>query len=323
VPPAWRNRLTSVAVVMLCAIALRELYPDAAKRAQPTYILVIALGYGHLVGGVVFARARMLRWLPRHLPPGLATALGTTSLLAVFAAYTALLPTWPGLVFPLLGVALWHAFENDVALERTYAQGLRAASVSRDRAHHLLALGLAALCAALFAAAAPAEPVLESPYQGFDFELLGTLSRLLAAGTGAAAIACRGRGTRAVGAALVLGTFVLPGDVTAWLGLADVFAIFTLYHVVSWSVLVAERIRERARTSPAAARGLAGRIFLVHALPIALCALALRLPSDRDGALRVLVFSPAVYLFWSALHAIQTLAVRGFATRRETRCAIR
>jgi len=84
--------------------------------------------------------------------------------------------------------------------------------------------------------------------------------------------------------------------------LEEVFALWTLYHVVSWGIFSWER-------SPDA--GALRRLVVVHALPAAACLALLAAPLGWHHPLRVAVFAPAAYLFWSSLHVLQTLAVRG------------
>lgn len=76
-------------------------------------------------------------------------------------------------------------------------------------------------------------------------------------------------------------------------------------------ILFADRVRDTARSSPDTARSLAARLVSLHAVPIVVCVVTLLAPLEWNSTLRVLVFSPAVYLFWSVLHTVQTLAVRG------------
>ena len=73
----------------------------------------------------------------------------------------------------------------------------------------------------------------------------------------------------------------------------DVFSAVTLYHLLAWLGL---RIARGARLAPLAA---------VHAAPALLCG-ALWLAPAEAAPLRALAFSPGVYLFWSALHVLQT-----------------
>ena len=75
---------------------------------------------------------------------------------------------------------------------------------------------------------------------------------------------------------------------------------------------------DRARVLPAAAaRQLRLRLIALHAIPLALnVALYLGAPT-----IYAYVAQPALYLFWSALHAVQTATVRGFEPRAVGVCA--
>jgi hypothetical protein len=98
--------------------------------------------------------------------------------------------------------------------------------------------------------------------------------------------------------------------VTRWIGFGDVFAATTLYHLVGWLVFLSQRARhggEVARTHR--------RLLGVHAIPAAICVLLLSAPEAMFTSLREAVFSPVLYLFWSALHVAQTLVIRQRAAR--------
>ncbi len=82
---------------------------------------------------------------------------------------------------------------------------------------------------------------------------------------------------------------------------AELFALWTLYHVASWLVLSLERSRARAG------------VIAVHALPALACAALVFAPLPWEHPVRVAVFAPSVYLFWASLHVAQTLWVRGLA----------
>jgi hypothetical protein len=94
----------------------------------------------------------------------------------------------------------------------------------------------------------------------------------------------------------------------------EVAAAVLLYHAISWIVFFADR----ARALPAeAGRQLRIHLFALHAIPLALnVALHLGAPT-----IHAYVAQPALYLFWSALHAVQTAAVRGFEPRAVGVCA--
>ena len=73
----------------------------------------------------------------------------------------------------------------------------------------------------------------------------------------------------------------------------DVFSAVTLYHLVAWLAL---RVARGARLGP---------LVALHAAPACVCA-ALWLAPEGAAPLRAVAFSPGVYLFWSALHVLQT-----------------
>jgi hypothetical protein len=81
----------------------------------------------------------------------------------------------------------------------------------------------------------------------------------------------------------------------------DVFSAVTLYHLVAWVAFA------RARgASPL-------RLAALHAGPAALCAALWLAPEPGAAPLRAIVFSPGLYLFWSALHVVQTARARALA----------
>ncbi len=90
----------------------------------------------------------------------------------------------------------------------------------------------------------------------------------------------------------------------------DTFAVLTGYHVAVWLVFSVRRATARMRSGDAAGgRTAARRLFIAHAVPVAV-GLALLAAGPRVEELRILVFGPAVYLFWSVLHVAQTALSR-------------
>jgi hypothetical protein len=76
----------------------------------------------------------------------------------------------------------------------------------------------------------------------------------------------------------------------------DVFSAVTLHHLLAWLGF-------------ALARGASPRrLAALHAVPTLACAALWLAP--EGGALRSVAFSPALYLFWSALHVLQTARAR-------------
>ena len=96
-----------------------------------------------------------------------------------------------------------------------------------------------------------------------------------------------------------------------WLTLDELSAAFLLYHTVSWLLFFEDRARALASGRPprprvcavACSRSSGFRLLLNAAL--------------YSGCLRshVYVAAPALYFFWSALHAIHTAWVRGLEPR--------
>lgn len=298
---------------------LRVGFPDEALRARATYLFVLTLGYGHLVGAAVSARGRMAAWRPAGIPRGPGLAFAATGLLCSFGAYVLALQNWPVLILPMLGLATWHAFENDASLPSTYAAGYRVGPIAREARSHVMGLGLSSLLLAWFAATRSPLRMEAGPFAPglpLDFQLAGWLGRL-----GAAAAACvllREREGRPGGVALWVAAVLSPWDLAPWLSFADMFGIWTLYHVYSWLILTGERLRALARSQPSAYRRRLRLLLGVHAAPLVLSALLVSGVLASEGLLAVLVFSPGAYLFWSVLHALQTAALRG-VEKSETR----
>ncbi len=123
------------------------------------------------------------------------------------------------------------------------------------------------------------------------------LARALRAGGALSPIAFR-HALPLAGAALVL---ALAGWALPDAGrFGDVFSAVTLYHLVAWLAL---RLVRGARLGP---------LVALHAAPAFLCG-ALWLAPEGTARLRAVAFSPGVYLFWSALHVLQTARSRARA----------
>lgn len=311
--PAWRNRLLSASLVAVFVAATRALLPDANARAEWQYLFTITLGYGHLLGASLFARgdrarraSPALRWLGRGLL--------ASSALSLLGVYSSALGRAPALAIPLLTVSVWHTVENDLALERAYADRLRLGPLPRSVAHHGLAAG-AALLVALLAGMTPEWRAYGSHAAGLGLDAARGACVLCGA-----VLLWSGRHARASGVALTIGGLTVSEDAAAAVGLAGIFVATTLYHLVSWLVFFADRARAlRAAQGPAAARAAWRRVVVVHVAPAAVCAALLASDVERLSGLRFLVFSPAVYLFWSVLHVAHTAWARGvepWAARR-------
>lgn len=302
---------------MASLLALRLLFPDRGDRAEITYLFVLTLGYGHLIGPLVLGRRSARRWRPAGVPVWLGGAFAGGAIATGFAAYALALAEWPALVLPMLGLATWHAFENDVALGDAYARGMRMGPVPRAASRHVQGAGLSLLVVALFAAAAPpaGEPArAASASGGLDFGTLGLLARAGAASAGLWLLLRPG--LRPGGAALAAGALLVPRDLTPWVTFADMFGVWTLYHVYSWLILSRQRLREVRRRSPAEARRRGAALLGVHAAPASLSAMLVLGALPADGWPVALVFSPGAYLFWSVAHAVQTVRLRGLEPAR-------
>jgi len=302
-----RNRGLSLAIVAAVLLGFRLALPEA-DRGRALYLAVVCLGYGHLLGGALFARRRMAGWRPAGVGAGLFGAFVTTSLLAAFALYVHAVQAWPALVVPMLALAVWHAFENDLGVGRAYREstsGLRIAPVPRRWEPHATALGLSAAVVLFFVLALPeaglAAALGGGPGLAMAAAPLEPLVRGGAVMAGLGLLAVPSGRHRLGGLALATGALLAP-RLWPWVRFEEVFALWTLYHVVSWGIFSWER-------SPDARRRLG--VVAVHVLPALACAALLMAPLAWEHPLRVVVFAPAAYLFWSSLHVLQTLAVRG------------
>jgi hypothetical protein len=262
----WQNRVVSSLGVLCFVGVLREIAPDPARRAVWLYLVALPIGYGHLIGGLWFARRRLAGLVPQGVSRGLFAAFALVSVANLFAAYTWALHSpaaAPLVLVPMLLFSAWHIVENDLALGRSYREGLELVPLQAGSRDHATAVGLTGLLG-LTALLTPEGAV-------FGREWLGWRVAFLA-------------------------PFSLDELVTAVL----------LYHAASWVLFFLDRARGLARRAPREARLLRRRLWLVHAVPLALNALLFFLAP----ALYVWVASPALYLFWSVLHAVQTALVR-------------
>jgi len=96
-----------------------------------------------------------------------------------------------------------------------------------------------------------------------------------------------------------------PGTVSPRaFALEGLLAALLLYHAIAWILFVLECARH---LPPRAARARRRRLLWVHALPVALLGASGHWLQD----LHVVLTSPALYLFWSGVHAVQTARARG------------
>jgi hypothetical protein len=307
---ARRNRVVTGCAVLVFLAATRVLWPDATERAEAQYLFVITLGYGHLIGGAWFARARFRAFVPEGAAPRPFALLAIATIASAFAAYGLLLDRWPELFIVLMAVSTWHVVENDLALGAAYGGGLRTPSVGGPADRHLLAIGVAALLMALaHATLVPGDlaAALESAAAGGGGNVA---TRVVAAAAGVALCVRARMGRRSLaGLAIAAAAVALPRELsgTATPSFGDVFSTVTLYHLVQWLVYFGDRIR---RAPPAAAAATRRRLAWVHLPPATLCALLLALPLPEARPFAYLAFSPTIYLFWSVLHVLQTAVVR-------------
>jgi hypothetical protein len=311
---AWRNRGASLSLVAAFVLGTHGWVADAMAREQLQYVCVITLGYGHLLGGWVFARARLEALRPPGVSPLLFGALLAVSAASLLALYGEALARAPILLIPVLAVTTWHTIENDLALARAYGERLALGPVTRDRDYHLIALGVTGLVvAATLATMDPA--ALAFAIGGTPLDATGNLAPRIAVGLGGAWLVLGGSrpAHRVAGALLCAGAIALPADLRGTgIGFGEIFSIAVLHHLIGFLLLFADRARlALASGDRDAARSVGLRLALVHA-PFALVTAALLLlPLPALYGLRTWFFSPALYLFWSLLHVAQTLAVRG------------
>jgi hypothetical protein len=266
--------------VIAFLLATQAAFPDPGIRASVQYLIVVTLGYGHLLGAVLPCR--------RHSTPEssgsspvLHASFRAVSALTGFAVYAAAIERAPALILPLLAVSAWHTVENDLAIARAYANGLRVGPLPRGRGHHLISLAATGLVV-----------------------LLGTRTESWQE-------LAQGIGWPWSGAAPVPGP-TSPIPLVGWFDLPDLFVLVTLHHLVSWLIILADRVRvlrEEGRRDEAGR--LCTRLAVVHLAPALVCVLLLALPESRSGSLHLFVFGPAVYLYWSVLHVAQTIWRRG------------
>lgn len=276
---ARRNRVTSVGLVVAFLLGTRAAIPEAELRASVQYLCVVTLGYGHLLGPVVLRRSRR-----GGAPSLLVDAFWASTAFTGFAAYAWAVARVPALILPLLAVSAWHTVENDLAIGRAYANGLRVEAMPRRWGYHGVSLGVTGLV------------VLLGMWTESWRELVAGLG-WMGAGDGATS-----------------GRSGLAGAIATmpWLDLPDLFVLVTLHHLLSWLVLLLDRVRAlRAAGRRDEAARLCTRLLSVHLVPAAVCIALLAVSSPRAGTVHLFVFGPAVYLYWSVLHVVQTSWRRG------------
>jgi hypothetical protein len=107
----------------------------------------------------------------------------------------------------------------------------------------------------------------------------------------------------APGERLALGAraMALPDARALGVHFGDVFVAATLFHLVSWLHVSLHRRTRLALCSHLSAAALGGAALLA--------------PGDVAARAREVLFSPGLYLFWSALHVVQTWIGRGSVRR--------
>lgn len=102
---------------------------------------------------------------------------------------------------------------------------------------------------------------------------------------------------------------------TAWLGVAGVDAWLAFgigFHAISWIAQAGARVRSlRAAGESSAAGRIARRVAVVHLVPCLIGAAVAAAPDSKPAGWFFTVSSPAVFFFFSALHALQTAWTRG------------
>jgi hypothetical protein len=315
---ATRNRLISLAAVIAYMTAASALAEDADQRAALHSIVVITLGYGHLIGAFWSSRRR------RH--PGASSdapgqrsgrvadrkrralaMLAFAGVVSAFVVFSGSLATHLAVVLCLLAVSAWHTAENDFALEQRYDTADRAEPTLHRLDDVVAPLGVSALlmaAASLGLAAGDGAPDLRE--RGIDPGMAAGWLRGAAIVFGSALV-LRERSPRLerIGLAMIGAAVFMPASLALPSGVtfADVFAATTGYHLVSWIVWSVER----ARGSDDGADAL---LVAAHAVPIAVAAACVLSAAPAARELRAAFFAPAPYLFWSVVHVVDTLIQR-------------
>ncbi len=308
-----RHRLLTFGSVAALLAASHLLWTDPAQRAKGQYLFIVTLGYGHLIGALIFSRSRIMDLSPRGAPPLLFVAFLVCSAASGFLIYAELLNAFPFTYAIMVALGVWHTTENELCLNTAYREDLRVAAIPRSADHHLISIGVALLL--LLAAARTPEwraaggAVMSTELSAFGLGCLAMTSAAL----GALLLMRNLRGPKAlVGSAIVVAATCLYVTSPQWLSLSDLFVLSTLTHLNSWLFFFTDKIRLVSRSgSSEQARAMGRRLALVHVPAAAVCGalLAIDVPWARE--LQWYVFSPAIYVYWSAIHVGQTLVVRG------------
>lgn len=284
---AWRNRVISAVSVATCLTLARFVWSEADERAMAIYRITAVVGYGHLMGAA-WPGLGSLRFLAAGDLVRISFMV-STCVTGLFL-YAALLSQAPWLVLLLLAASVWHTVENDAELGQLYIRGGRPGPVS----------GAPGRVAAVVVGAAALVAVALASEQGPSF-------------VGALAPAGAFPGPEPPASGPWIATSGVP---PARLGglpiqLADVFAGVTLYHLVSWLIVVGDRSRAlRAAGDGTSASVLDRRVLTLHLLPAVPVAGGALFQLNLEQGWLGFLLSPAVYLFWSLLHVIQTVVRR-------------
>ncbi len=316
---AAHNRLAAFMVVALAGLSSHLLWPDANERAQYLSILTMTIGYGHLLGASPVVRATGPE--PRRRGRLTRPFTGLTAVLILFAVYTRAVneleaevrSAGPLLLLGLVAVSIWHTVENDVALARLKESSRARLRISGEESVIVAALSILLL---LLAMNSNWSPWVSSQAAAAAVDILRILSAVAGLGCLAAA-ATRARG---VGRSTQLGTLGLSCLAASFgafellpapSGVEVVIAI-VLYHLVCWILLVLQRATVLRRTEPRAARSSLRRLAALHAVPIFGLVSFVVWEESLTALPLALLFSPGIYLFFSAAHVVQTAVARGF-----------
>jgi hypothetical protein len=118
------------------------------------------------------------------------------------------------------------------------------------------------------------------------------------------------------GAATAAGAVMLAQLPAPGITFAELFAAAILYHLISWLVLSLDRLRDLAAVDAGLAQHRTAQLVLVHAVPLALCAVAFW-SGGPEGSARQALLHPGIYLFWAGTHVLQTAWVRGLGPQAE------
>lgn len=261
-----KHRLVSALAVGVLLGGLRAVAPEGAARTHAFALLALPLGYGHLLGGLWFARRRLAARLPTRAARVPAAALALVSVANLLALYGLALRSpaaAPWVLGALLLVSLWHIAENDLALARAQPGDAASAGLAHRPRDIVLALCLVTGIAGA-ACATPEGAWYASRWLGADAPLRA------------------------------------PFD------LEELTSAILLYHAASWLRFAWLRARPRDPTDRGRSRRQRRDLVGVHALPLVANAVLFWSAPDVHAQLA----SPALYLFWSVLHAVQTASVR-------------